>query len=75
MAAKGAEYWKKVVKEQIQKSHVLIYSKTTCPFCKRVNVHTYKNYSPYLTYIMYLGNVCSYHANYFKLGMPAIIQN
>ncbi|XP_011402602.1 PREDICTED: thioredoxin reductase 1, cytoplasmic-like [Amphimedon queenslandica] len=36
MAAKGAEHWKKVVKEQIQKSHVLVYSKTTCPFCKRV---------------------------------------
>lgn len=39
MAAKGAEYWKKVVTEQIQKSHVIVYSKTTCPFCKRVSIH------------------------------------
>lgn len=28
---------KQRVKEQIQNTHVLIYSKTTCPFCKRVS--------------------------------------
>lgn len=36
-AGKDPDYWRKVVKEQIRKSHVLVYSKTTCPFCKRVN--------------------------------------
>lgn len=28
---------KQKVKEQIRNTHVLMYSKTTCPFCKRVS--------------------------------------